>query len=47
LLEHVRNVVRKANAQLEMRLGRDIKGNKSFYQFISSKRLNEENVFCC
>lgn len=44
MLEQVRNILRKANPQLEVRLGRDLKGNKSFYQFITSKRLTKDLV---
>ena len=37
--------VRKAKGQLELRLSRNLKGKKkSFYDQISSKRLNKENV---
>lgn len=35
----------KAKAQLEMKLARDIKGNKkNFYCYIINKRINKENV---
>jgi len=38
-----RDVIRKA--QLELRLGRDVKGPRmSFCQDMNSKRLNKENV---
>ena len=37
--------VRKAKAQLELKVERDIKGNKaSFCHCMSSKRVNRENV---
>ena len=35
----------QAKAQLELRGSRDVKGNmKSFYNYISNKRVNKENV---
>lgn len=37
--EHVRDIFRKASGQLEMKLGRDSKDNKSFIS-----RLTEGNV---
>lgn len=37
--------VRKAKAQMQLRLSRDVKCNtKCFYCYISRKRLNKENV---
>lgn len=39
------NGVRKARAQLELRLARSVKGSKkSFYHDINHKRLSEESV---
>jgi len=40
-----RDGVKKAKDQLQLRLSRNVKGNKkSSYEQISSKRLNKENV---
>lgn len=40
-----RDRVKKAKGQLELRLSRNVKTNKmSFYDQISSKRLNKKNM---
>ena len=44
LSRHVRDGFRKARALLKLRLARGIKDNKSFYNYIGSKRLNKGNV---
>lgn len=31
-------------AHLELKLARDIKGNKNFYCYVTNKRINKENV---
>ncbi|KAK4824355.1 hypothetical protein QYF61_013690 [Mycteria americana] len=37
--------VRKAKADLELSLARDLKGNKRrFYKYINSKRMTKENI---
>lgn len=45
LAGHVGKSVRKAKAELGIRVSGDIKGKKkSFYHCVSGKRLNKENV---
>ena len=39
-----RNEIRKAKAQLELQLVRDVKGNKGLYKYISSKRRIRKSV---
>lgn len=45
LPRHTEMVSKKAKGQLELRLSRNVKTNKmSFYDQISSKRLNKKNM---
>lgn len=41
-LEGTQRWVRKAKVQVELKLARDVKGNRYFYHYISSRRLNKE-----
>lgn len=40
----MKGCLRKAKAHLQLNLEREIKDNKSFFKYISSKRKSKENV---
>ncbi|KAK4807184.1 hypothetical protein QYF61_024304 [Mycteria americana] len=45
IVQAARDQVRKAKAQMELNLARDVKGNKkSFYRYVGDKRKTRENV---
>lgn len=36
--------IRKATAQLELRLARAVRGNESFYSYVSNERVKERKI---
>ncbi|PKU27671.1 hypothetical protein llap_22025 [Limosa lapponica baueri] len=45
IVQAARDQVRKAKAEIELNLARDIEGNKkNFYRYVSDKRKTRENV---
>jgi len=44
MLSRLRDRIRKAKAQMELNLARDVKHKEEFYGYIGQKRQNKESI---